>query len=124
MKYYREIHFIDQHWHRFVFLMSNKKQRANTAGCLELLTDAANVIKSLEGAPDDHINARVLLYAIRKYLHTCTDEKERLRCVHVMLLSLHCHDAKSRLCEQWGTFYRLGHPTLTDAVSCYCFLFP
>ena len=101
MNYNPEIHFLDEHYATLLEALACNVQFVNTYGCLRLLTDAANIIGKIESGTDKHINARLLLCALRKFLLTCWVEVERQRCINVLLISLYNVPIKDALCELW-----------------------
>ena len=117
MKYYQEIHFIDQNWHRLVTVVAMEGQFENTSGCLRLLTGMEELSEQIDRVGDANIDARMLLYGVRKFLLDCADEVERRRCLYVLLISIYCADSKGFLCDQWEQCYRLTHPALGPRVS-------
>ena len=101
VSYSQEIHFVDEHYATLLEALAYKGQFDNTAGCLRVLTAAAPIIAQLKPGSDRHINARILLNALRKFLSSCWESVERQRCINVLLISLYNMAIKSSLYALW-----------------------
>lgn len=97
----KALKFIERHWMQLINLLADSSQRRNTDGCLRLLTDVGNVL-NLRYCSDAATNARMLLFSLKNYIKHTSWERERVRCVDVLLLSLFSREEKKDLCTKWA----------------------
>lgn len=116
MRYNPEIHFLDGHYGTLLGVLSSKEQFENTAGCLKLITDVGPIIAQIKTSSDRFIMGRRLLGALRIFLLTCWDQKEREKAIHVLLISLYNASVKHVLWELWED-NRQAHSCKDETVS-------
>lgn len=110
----KALDFIEYYWMDLINLLANRDQLENSDGCLRLLTDAGSALHTTY-CSDTSTNARKLLFALKNYIKKTKWERERVRCVDVLLLSLNKQEQKNLLCAKWD---RWGQSTRKSTFRC------
>lgn len=99
MKYYPEIYFIDQHWSKFLDLISI--QWKNGLYFLSIWAVFKKTLGGLSYTNDSRQNALLVLKRVRKRVMTCTCEEERKRDVMTLISSSTENEIKEQLHAAW-----------------------
>ena len=117
MKYYSEIHFIDQHWSLMLDILSEPSQQENMVESLRLLTGLKHKLYNFEEGSDTCISGLSVLTSIRRHLLSCIDQDERHRCVNVMIISMYDSDKKKMLNDAWYIVQENYYPPPTEQIQ-------